>query len=428
MERMSHSELEPLRAFIAADRQKPVGAFEKSIPARFAEQSIEEVVADAPYLSVFSTPVLTLDQHRLRENIRVMAEWCAQRGVLLCPHGKTTMSPALWYEQLAAGAWGITVGNEAQLRVALLSGVPRVMLANLLLREAGLVWLGQYLADNPAQSVLTWVDSIEAVRAMERGLAGVAKPLPVLVEIGEYGGRTGARSVQDAVAVAEAVASSAQLTLAGVTGYEGVITHGTEPEDLKLLDAFFEKIRETHEAIVAKYQVARPIISAGGSAYFDRVVSKFADLSDVDIVLRSGATIAHDDGIYVDMTPSKTRIGPRLGAALNVWGRVISRPEAGIAYLDTGRRDVPDDEGLPVVSDTRSGGAVVAAPGATVTALNDQHAHLRLETGVQLAVGDVVRLGVSHPCTTFDKWSTVLIVDDASAVDPRVVDIVRTRF
>ena len=39
-------------------------------------------------------------------------------------------------------------------------------------------------------------------------------------------------------------------------------------------------------------------------------------------------------------------------------------------------------------------------------------------------VGDLVGLGISHPCTTFDKWQVVYVVDD----DYAIVDAVKTFF
>lgn len=60
-----------------------------------------------------------------------------------------------------------------------------------------------------------------------------------------------------------------------------------------------------------------------------------------------------------------------------------------------------------------------------MSALNDQHAFLR---GGDVAVGDAVCLGLSHPCTAFGKWSLIPVVDDAEAAAPRVVDLVRTFF
>jgi D-serine deaminase-like pyridoxal phosphate-dependent protein len=39
-------------------------------------------------------------------------------------------------------------------------------------------------------------------------------------------------------------------------------------------------------------------------------------------------------------------------------------------------------------------------------------------------VGDVVELGLSHPCTVFDKWPLIPVVD----AQERVVDAIRTVF
>jgi len=65
----------------------------------------------------------------------------------------------------------------------------------------------------------------------------------------------------------------------------------------------------------------------------------------------------------------------------------------------------------------------------SVTAMNDQHTFVRFDPGTDpLAVGDVLRLGISHPCTAFDKWRLIPVLDDAGAGQPVLVDFVRTVF
>jgi D-serine deaminase-like pyridoxal phosphate-dependent protein len=39
------------------------------------------------------------------------------------------------------------------------------------------------------------------------------------------------------------------------------------------------------------------------------------------------------------------------------------------------------------------------------------------------AVGDIVACGISHPCTAFDKWQLIPVVEDE-----HVVDLIRTFF
>ena len=63
-------------------------------------------------------------------------------------------------------------------------------------------------------------------------------------------------------------------------------------------------------------------------------------------------------------------------------------------------------------------GAVASALGgparplqAEVTALNDQHTFLRFTGAAPCTIGDVVTLGLSHPCTAFDKWRLIPLVD-----------------
>src|SRR6185503_5831410 len=103
------------------------------------------------------------------------------------------------------------------------------------------------------------------------------------------------------------------------------------------------------------YETPRVTVTAGGSAYFDRVAVLLGPLlrqpadRPVDVVLRSGAYVVHDDVHYRKVTPSTRGGGPVLRTAIHVWAQVLSRPQADLAILDTGRRDVPFDLDLPIV-------------------------------------------------------------------------------
>jgi D-serine dehydratase len=156
------------------------------------------------------------------------------------------------------------------------------------------------------------------------------------------------------------------------------------------------------------------VVSAGGSALFDRVAERLGpgrELSrPVRVVLRPGCYLTHDDGLYARASPM-----PELRPALELWARVLSCPEPGLAIAGFGKRDAPYDLGLPVVRRPEAA--------LTVEALNDQHAFVRDPDGV-LRVGDVVVCGISHPCTAFDKWPLIAVVDD----DDVVVNAVRTLF
>ena len=191
--------------------------------------TVAEVVALRPRLSALPTPVFTLSRSALDHNLSVMADWCAARGLDLAPHGKTTMAPQLWAEQIDAGAWGITVANQAQLAVARAFGVSRTMVANAVVSPLGLRWIADQLTEDPASEIIVWADSVRTVEVMHAALAehsrqvGPRRPIAVLVERGASGGRTGARDLETALDVARAIVDSPHLTLAGRRGIRGRI-------------------------------------------------------------------------------------------------------------------------------------------------------------------------------------------------------------
>ncbi|GAA2049462.1 amino acid deaminase [Catenulispora yoronensis] len=409
----------------------------KALPPAAWGRTVQAYLASGPRLSDLGTPLLTLDAGALDHNLRTMAAWCRDAGVALAPHGKTTMAPALWLAQLDAGAVGITLANLPQLRVARAFGVQRVLLANTLVDPAGLAWIAGELAADAEFAFVSWVDSVETVALMDAALraAGVGsgpdpetdRPVEVLVELGGAGGRTGARTVAEAEAVAEAVRAAPTLRLAGVAGYEGALAHDATAEGLGAVSAYLRELANLHRRLASGYETERPVVTAGGSAYFDTVAEILAPLageSGAEVIVRSGAYLIHDDGFYHHISPLARGAGPTpFRAAMHGWARVVSHPEPQLSLLDGGKRDFPFDEGLPVPQVVRGGEAV----SGVVTALNDQHMFLR-DAGDAAPVGAVLRLGLSHPCTAFDKWSLIPVVDDADLPDPKVVGMVRTYF
>jgi len=433
--------LSGLTSTVAAERTRILDFSDKAVQPSWYGRSALEVASVRPTLDELSTPMMTLDRGAIDANLAAMARWCAEAGVSLAPHGKTTMAPSLWREQLLAGSWAITVANEAQLRVARAVGVPRVIVANLFLRPAGLKWIVSEMNADTEFDFICWVDSVKSVRIMEAALSEASpnRRVPVLVELGGEQARTGARSVRAALRVADAVVESPSLSLAGAAGFEGAVALGLDEQAIIEVDEFLRQLAKLHRALIARYEVPEPILSAGGSIYFDRVAASLGpegaptSQQHTRVVLRSGAYIVHDDGLYRELTPRTRGSGPTFEPAMNVWARVISMPESGLAYLDAGKRDVPYDVGLPEVQMLRRvgpDGVIVTLPLADhdLFETNDQHSFVHVPPGSPLRVGDVVRLGLSHPCTAFDKWSLIPVLDDASAATPVVVDFVRTYF
>jgi D-serine dehydratase len=390
-------------------------------------------------------PLAVLRESALAHNHVWMRDFTAATGALLAPHGKTTMAPQIFAQQIKAGAWGITVANLQQLGVCVHFGIRRVIMANQLVGDREIAEVIRLCELHPDLEFHFLVDSLAqlALIEAEAGKHSPTRPLRTLVEIGVTGGRTGCRSSDDALALARALAASKVVALSGIECYEGLQLTGDSERDTAFVGALMETVRKTalacdHEGLFAGPSI---ILSAGGSAAFDIVARKLPTRLSMPVltILRSGCYVTHDSGFYARMLEGvKSRSGmdwqerPGLKPALEVWARVQSRPEPGLAILTMGKRDASFDLDLPVPTWRFRGGhgdyPRPVPPGWKISAMNDQHAYLRLDAGTDasedIAVGDLVGSGISHPCTTFDKWRVLFTVDDGY----NVTGAIRTFF
>jgi D-serine dehydratase len=379
-----------------------------------------------------SFPVAVLKTSALKHNLDWMRRFCDRYGATLAPHGKTTMSPQLFGAQLANGAWGITLASATQVQVAHRFGVRRVLLANQLVAGADTNAVLQLMHDDPDFECFVLADSLAGVERLAEAVDRhpLARPLPVLVELGLPGKRAGCRTMDEAMTVARAVAGAPGLQLSGFEGYEGLLVSGDRERDAREVTEFVARlvalVRESDDE--GMFGTQEILVSAGGSAYFDLVARGFAGIEKLSRplrpVLRSGCYLTSDHGSYKRLLArlderEELPPGDGLRPALEVWSVVQSRPELDLAILTMGKRDASYDVDLPIpLYHHRPGpGPHKALPdGCEIFKMNDQHAYLRLPAGHplcgDLAVGDLVGCGISHPCTTFDKWPLLLAVDD----------------
>ena len=382
-------------------RREPVDWRYKGLPPDVS--TVDDLVGRRVPADGFTSPVAILRGPAVTGNLDRYAAFCGEHGLTFAPHIKTTMAPQLAAEQARRGAWGFTVATIAQARVLRAFGARRILIAHAVVDRAAVAWLA---AEQEHAEIACWVDSSSTVDI----LAGHA--IPVFAELGAPGGRTGARDLTAALEVVRAVRAAPGLRLAGVAGYEGTFGATRSDEDVSAVRAFLRDLVAFGRAAGAE------TVTAGGSAYPDLVAEELAALGPgVRKVLRSGAYVAHDHGHYAHLSPF------RLEPALRVWAVVIATPEPGLALLNAGKRDVSFDLDLPIPLSVLRGDVTLAADGLTVTALNDQHAYLRDAAGT-VEVGDWIELGISHPCTTFDRWQALPLVD----ADDRVTDLIRTYF
>ncbi|MGG5817847.1 alanine racemase [Falsiroseomonas sp. HW251] len=400
-----------------------------------ASLRLDQIGAQGWALPEMPLPLAVLRTDRMRHNARWMADFARRNGLSLCPHGKTTMAPQIWALQVAEGAWGITVATSHQLQVARRFGMKRVIWAN---QPIGTIAVDAALGAiaDPEFDLYVLADSLAVVEGLAAGAArsGHTRPLNVLLEVGAMGGRTGARTTKAALEVARAISAAPGLSLAGVEAFEGLLA---ETRDV---DAFLDTLTATARACAAEslFGSSEILLTAGGSAFFDRIGPRLAEAGDLGLpvrrVLRSGCYVTHDslgyEQNYRRMRKESLTLDWPVGdlrPAMEVWAHVQSIPEPGRAIITCGKRDIGFDTGWPVPLRLIRVGDKTSMPfGAfhKVTGMNDQHGYLIGPADGLLRVGDIVVLGVAHPCTTFDKWQVIPLVDEQF----RITGAIRTFF
>lgn len=424
----------PHPAFVDLARSL-VPAGTKGIPPHVGPMALGDIGAQGWNVLTgdLTFPVLTLSDSALRRNSAAMNAFLTEHGISLAPHGKTTMSPQLFARQVGDGAWGITVSTVQHVAVCQSFGFRRLIVANQLVGRAEIAALFTLLVSDPGLEVYVLVDSLDGLRRLAVGADDATHRLNLLIEVGVPGGRTGCRDDELALAIARA-AVTAGFPLRGVEAFEGILSETAS------VDAFLDRIIRTAR-LVDEERLFAPgqeiLLTAGGSAFYDRVAARLKTdtglSAPVRVVARSGCYLTHDSGAYrkafADLCArSHALADDAYVPALTVFALVQSRPDADKAIVTLGRRDVGTDAGMPVPQtvfrpgrDTRpqSVGA-----GYVLTGINDQHGHLSIPADCDLSVGDIVGFGISHPCTTFDKWQVVFVTDDNFAV----TDAIKTCF
>jgi D-serine dehydratase len=382
-------------------------------------------------------PVALLRRAALEHNLAWLQARVDAWGIDLAPHGKTTMSPQLFRRQLDGGAWGITFATVGQLAVGVAAGTRRALIANQVVGDADLAGLQHLLGTHADLRVVFLVDSAAQLDLIEDFARRhpLARPFEAMVEIGVEGARTGCRTHGEAVALAVRLRASPAVRLVGIECYEGQGATGESGADAAYTDALMDRVEAVARHGVAHdlFEGDEVLVSAGGSALYDLVARRLRPLLGRPVrgLLRSGCYVTHDHGTYRRLQVSidarlHCAAGESLRPALEVWATVQSRPEPRLAIVAMGKRDVSFDLSMPVpIARAALGARETSAVPASweVSALNDQHAYLRwseADDALAPVVGERVGFGISHPCTTFDKWRWMPVVEDDYAVGDAV--------
>ncbi|CAF3407070.1 unnamed protein product [Rotaria socialis] len=383
-----------------------------------------------------SLPAACLSSENVEHNLRWMQEFIKKYNVKLAPHGKTTMCPKLFHQQLSYGSWAITLATVQQVQIAYSAGIRRILMANQLVGKTNMAIIKKLLGDDPDFDFYCLIDSSTNVEQLGEFFNNNKQTkLQVLLEIGVRNGRTGVRTEEEETIILNTLTQyKDSLALVGVELFEGVL-HEEEP-----IRVMLQRTVASLQRLINSNQLARspPILSGAGSAWYDIVAEEFSKMgTTADIILRSGCYITHDRGVYqlaqkrmLEQNAIVQEISKdnTLRPALQMWAYVQSIPETNRAIIGLGKRDVAFDAGFPLpVLHYRSEWSKpieIDHNNYKIILMMDQHAIMTCPSDHNLIVGDILVFDISHPCLTFDKWKKILLINNNYSV----IDVLDTYF
>jgi len=328
------------------------------------------------------TPALLIDLDAFEHNLDTMAGFLAPSGARLRAHAKTHKSPVIAKLQMARGAIGQCVQKVGEAEVLAWGGIPDIMVTN---QVVGARKLNRLAALARIAQVSICVDDPAQVAAIEEAAAAAGVRIPVLVEIDVGGARCGVQAGPAAVALAEVIAASRQLSFGGIQAYHGSAQHIREPEKrAAAIAGAVEAARRTLEQLRQR-GLDCPVVGGAGSGSFQHELA-----SGIYTEIQAGSYA------FMDADYARNQDAPPFRHALFVLATVMSAATPHISVVDAGHKAVPTDSGYPVVA---------GRPGISYVGASDEHGKLTVEDpALRPRLGEKLRLIPGHCDPTVDRY------------------------
>jgi D-serine deaminase-like pyridoxal phosphate-dependent protein len=344
--------------------------------------------------TAIDTPALLLDLDAFEHNLNLMSRFFANRPTSLRPHAKTHKCPEIARRQLEAGAIGITCAKVGEAEALVEGGIQDILIANQVVGDLKIDRLTD-LAESAEMMVA--VDDPANVEQLSRACQAKNVTLRLLVEVDVGMHRCGVQPGDAALRLAQVIADSPNLRLAGLMGYEGHLVQIADPTERKnRVQEALVPLQETVD-LLKNNDLPVEIVSGGGTGTYD-VSGAYPPMTEIEA------------GSYVFMDSTYRNTRPEFEQALFVLSSIVSRPTPDRLVTDAGRKTISNDFGLPVPLDV---------PGASMRSLSEEHGVLTLADPGAASVrpGDKVRFVPSHCCTTTNLYDVLYVVQNSELVD-----------
>ncbi len=271
------------------------------------------------------TPALLLDLDKFEANLTRMAGHVAKSGKKLRPHAKAHKCVEIARRQIAAGAIGVCVATISEAELMAQAGISGLLLTSPVadpLKIARIVQTGAMAVVDHLQQA-AWYQ--EAARAADR-------TVEILVDLDVGDHRTGASSLEQALAIAESVDRASHLRLRGLQAYSVHGSHGSGREErVQVSKETFARAVAVRDAM--KRKGLDTGILTGGSTGTWNIDTLLPELTEMQA------------GSYIFMDMAYRRAGLDFAHALTVLVTVVSANHPTSVSIDGGTKAFATDRG-----------------------------------------------------------------------------------
>jgi D-serine deaminase-like pyridoxal phosphate-dependent protein len=367
----------------------PFTAFPGLDPARYALPAGE--------LARLLTPALVIHLDRVRENLaRVLA--CTGSAERWRPHVKTTKTPAVFAELLAAGLRQFKCATLREARWLLATGRERGLEELDLLVAYPLVGpalgeLGRIAREHP-RARLSVLCEDPAV------LADVPPALGIFLDLDPGMRRTG-------IPIAErerirALARAAGARLVGLHHYEGHL-HGELGERRAQCFACYGRLLELAHELTRDGAHLAELVTSGTPAFLHALAFPAFLEGPWRHRVSPGTVVFHD------LRTEEENPDLELVPAAVVLARVVSRPAADVVTCDAGSKSLAAEAGDPCAFVLGRRELVALAP-------SEEHLPFRVTAGAAPERGEVLTLVPRHVCPTVNLAEEAVLVEAGRVV------------
>ena len=355
------------------------------------------------------TPCLLVDRKAMNRNLQALQSFLRLKGKSLRAHAKTHKSSHIAALQMKCGAIGLCAAKLSEAEALIKRGITNLLLTGPVVTDEAHDRLMGCLRMTP--ELLITLDNLDNAHRLAKKASPLGKPLHCLIDLDPGFHRTGI-PLSQAIVFAKNLSRIPQFRIRGIQSYAG---------DLQHIVAWEERSAKTNLALGPVVDVFHEYCSMGldmdifsvggtGTVQFDAEIPEVTEIQAGSYVFMDAEYGGIEWKDFLDRPGT-------FETSLCLLSTVVTANHPGFATIDAGLKALYRDGATPTVIDTSPIAMTYDWFGdeyGKITAARPDH---------NFAVGQKIKLTVSHLDPTINLFDFVYLIDSGRVVDVCSIDL-----